>query len=44
MVHIKAITLSYTINQDKQKYYKTLEELYNPHNKGEGTFLYAKFA
>lgn len=33
-----AITLSYTINQDKQKYYKALEELSQPLNKGEGTF------
>lgn len=33
-----AITLSYTINQDKQKYYKALEELSHPLNKGEGTF------
>lgn len=33
-----AITLSYTINLDKQKYYKALEELSHPLNKGEGTF------
>ncbi|MFE4430894.1 Fic family protein [Peribacillus butanolivorans] len=33
-----AISLSYTINQDKQKYYKALEELSNPRNKGEATF------
>nr|WP_246439644.1 Fic family protein [Bacillus benzoevorans] len=33
-----AISLSYTINQDKQKYYKALEELSDPHNKGEATF------
>ncbi|MDF2904559.1 MAG: Fic family protein [Bacillus sp. (in: firmicutes)] len=33
-----AISLSYTINQDKQKYYKALEELSNPKNKGEATF------
>ncbi|WP_191567588.1 Fic family protein [Metabacillus idriensis] len=33
-----AVSLSYTINQDKQKYYKALEELSNPKNKGEATF------
>lgn len=33
-----AVTLSYTINQDKQKYYKALEELSSPQNKGEATF------
>lgn len=33
-----AVTLSYTINRDKQKYYKALEELSNPKNKGEATF------
>ncbi|HFJ9403444.1 TPA: Fic family protein [Bacillus paranthracis] len=33
-----AISLSYTINQDKQKYYKSLEELSHPNNKGEATF------
>lgn len=33
-----AVSLSYTINQDKQKYYKALEELSNPRNKGEATF------
>ncbi|SFH66693.1 Fic family protein [Priestia megaterium] len=34
-----AVTLSYAINQDKQKYYKALEELSNPNNKGEATFF-----
>ncbi|MGG3805799.1 Fic family protein [Metabacillus fastidiosus] len=33
-----AVSLSYTINQDKQKYYKALEELSHPMNKGEATF------
>ncbi|HBI04807.1 MAG TPA: Fic family protein [Paenibacillaceae bacterium] len=33
-----AITLSYAINNDKPKYYKALENVSNPHDKGELTF------
>lgn len=33
-----AITLSYSINNDKQKYYKALEEIADPLNKGDITF------
>ncbi|MDK8643304.1 Fic family protein (plasmid) [Niallia taxi] len=33
-----AITLSYAINTDKTKYYKSLENVSDPHNKGELTF------
>ncbi|WP_108671377.1 Fic family protein [Peribacillus acanthi] len=33
-----AITLSYAINQDKPKYYKALENVSDPLNKGELTF------
>lgn len=32
------ITFSYAINKNKQKYYKALEEIPNPMNKGEMTF------
>jgi Fic family protein len=34
-----AVTLSYSINQDKLKYYKALQELSIPNNKGEATFF-----
>ncbi|WP_236058827.1 Fic family protein [Planococcus glaciei] len=33
-----AITLSYTVNNDKPKYYKALEMIANPFNKGDMTF------
>ena len=33
-----AITLSYAINKNKQKYYKALEEIPSPLNQGEATF------
>lgn len=34
-----AVTLSYTINKDKNKYYKALEELSDPKNRGDATLF-----